>query len=148
MKDEHEGLEDQDIYEDDTMNVAEFMLSPAIPMKERQFYEKYYITFSKLMATGYIKRPDIRGFLIENDFIKELLRCGLYEQARERMGRLLSELQLSRSVDGFYTLYGHGVHRYEYHNRMDAQNTRKGILGSILGRKKKQEPPQGSEPVA
>ena len=95
-------------YKDEALTVAQFVLSPDIPPKERKYFEKYYLMFSKIMALGNIEREDIFGMLLAFDEICILLEMGLFEEARQIMGREIMKMQLTRSIGGFHTIWTSG----------------------------------------
>ena len=120
---------------DEALTVAEFILDPSIPPKERKYFEKFYVMFTNVMALGNIKRQDVFALLIAFEEICMLMEMGLYEEARNIMGRELMKMQVSRSVDGFQTLFGQqGIQRTEHIERVIARTRRKpGIVGRIAG---------------
>jgi hypothetical protein len=75
-----------------------------------------------------------------------LLENGIYDYAHELMGDFLMTLQLSRSVGGFWTLYGqHGVQRTEEVQKLyDVSESRKNTLKSrvrgLFGGGRKEQP--------
>jgi len=95
-------------FESEAITVAQYILSPDIPEKERKHFEKYYVMFSKIMALGNIERQDVLAFLIAFDEVCMLLEMGLFEEARQIMGRQLMKMQLSRSIQGFHTIWTSG----------------------------------------
>ena len=127
------GLED--LERDTALTVTQFMLSPDIPIQERQHFEKFYLMFSKIMALGNIKRDDIYTLIISFEEICILLEMGLYDDARQMMGKELMKIQASRSVDGFQTLYGQqGVNRTESISKVLARQRRKTTLSGKISR--------------
>jgi len=136
-------------YEDDidkevSVTVAQFVLKPDIPLKEKAYFMRFYVMFSKISALGYIRRDDILAFKVTYKMVAILLENGIYDYAHELMGEFLMTLQLTRSVGGFWTLYGqHGVQRTEEVQRILAR-TNKGSLrskigGALFGRGRQQE---------
>lgn len=118
--------------QDPELTVTQFMLSPDIPPAEREFFDKYYMMFSKIMALGNIERRDVFSLLLAFDEICLLLDIGLYDEARKLMGREIMKMQTSRSIGGFQTLYGQqGVQRTEAINRIYQRAQRK-TLGSRI----------------
>ena len=96
------------------VTVAQFVLKPDIPEHERAYFERFYVMFSKIAALGCIRREDILAFQLTFKMVAILLENGVYDYAHELMGEFLMTLQLSRSVEGFWTLYGQqGVQRTE-----------------------------------
>ena len=96
--------------------------------------------FSKISALGFIRRDDILSFLTTYKMVAILLENGVYGYAHELMGEFLMKMQLSRSVGGFWTLYGQrGVDRQESIQKI-MDNTSKTSLKSrvrwsLFGRK-------------
>jgi len=110
---------------DDTLDkevavtVTQFVLKPDIPAREREYFQRFYVMFSKIAALGNIRREDVLAFKITYKIIAILLENGIYDYAHELMGEFLMTLQLSRSIGGFWTLYGQrGVERTEHIERM------------------------------
>jgi hypothetical protein len=133
-----------DLERDAAVTVVEFMLSPDVPPTERKFFRRFYIMFSKTMALGNIKREDIFPIIMAFDEICILLEMGLYDEARKLMAKELMKMQLSRSVGGFWTLYGQqGVQRTEQVERIFARSQKKGLASRISraigGRKGKEQ---------
>ena len=134
---------------DISVTVTQFILSPDIPQAEKQYFEKFYMLFSKIMALSNIHRWDMIGLLAGFDEVCLLMEMRLYQEARKLMGRILMEMQCARSFDGFYTLYGQqGVNRIEniqrtYQNTLD-QTKKKGLLG-IFRKKPEQKEQIGME---
>ena len=105
-----EDVDNQDI----AVTVAQFVLKPEIPESEKIYFKKFYVLFSKIAALGNIERDDIVTFKLLFKMIAILLENGMYDYAHELMSDFLMTLQLSRSIDGFWTLYGQrGVERVE-----------------------------------
>jgi len=80
-----------------------------------------------------------------------LMENGIYEYAHELMGEFLMTLQLTRSVGGFWTLYGqHGVQRTEEVQRILARtgksSLRSKIGGALFGRGKQESQAPVVEP--
>jgi hypothetical protein len=121
------------------LTAAQYILSPDIPPKERKHFEKFYLMFSKIMALGNIKRQDVFSILLAFDEICMLLELGLYDDARQIMGRELMKMQVSRSVDGFQTLYGRGIEKREEVQRLLARKRKKSFLGRVRGGKSSKE---------
>ena len=139
-----------DVDREAALTVAQFVLSPDIPPSERRHFEKFYLMMSKIMALGNIKRYDIFPLIIAFDEICMLLEIGLYEEARQLMGKELMKMQASRSIDGFWTLYGQqGIQRSEHIEKvMQNRRTKKSFgrkVAGIFGKKEKQEKPNWEE---
>jgi hypothetical protein len=97
-----------------SVTVTQFVLKPDIPVKERAYFQRFYVMFSKISALGFIRREDILSFMVTYKMVAVLLENGVYDYAHELMGEFLMKVQLSRSVGGFWTLYGQrGVERQE-----------------------------------
>jgi len=136
-------------YEEDldkavAVTVAQFVLKPDIPARERAYFERFYVMFSKIAALGNIRREDILAFKVMYKMIAILLENGVYDYAHELMGEFLMTLQLSRSIGGFWTLYGQrGVERTEHieriMSRVRKQSMASRIKSTLLGRKGEKE---------
>jgi len=120
---------------DEALTVAEYILDPSIPARQRKYFDQYYVMFTNVMALGNIKRQDVFAMLIAFEEICMLFEMGLYRDARNIMGRELMKMQVSRSVDGFQTLFGQqGIQRTEHIERVIARTQRKrGVLGRLAG---------------
>ena len=129
---------------DEALTVAEYILDPSIPARERKYFDQYYVMFTNVMALGNIKRQDVFAMLIAFEEICMLFEMGLYRDARNIMGRELMKMQVSRSVDGFQTLFGQqGIQRTEHIERVIARTQRKrGVLGRLAGAFGKKEEPR------
>ncbi len=140
-----EGMDD--LERDASLTVTQFMLSPDIPLAERKHFEKFYLMFSKIIALGNIKRNDILALTLAFEEICMLLEIGLYDEARQMMGKELMKIQASRSVDGFWTLYGqHGVQKSESIEHIMSRRRNRSPGGRISGLfKKKNKEPQMEE---
>ena len=139
-----------DVDKEAALTVAQFVLSPDIPPAERQHFEKFYLMMSKIMALGNIKRYDIFPLIIAFDEICMLFEIGLYDEARQVMGKELMKMQASRSIDGFWTLYGQqGIQRSEHIEKVMSNQRQKKSFGSkvanMFGGKKKEEKPNWEE---
>ena len=108
-----------DIDKEVAVTVAQFVLKPDIPEHEKAYFQRFYVMFSKIAALGNIERRDILTFKITYKMVAILLENGIYDYAHELMGDFLMTMQLSRSVGGFWTLYGQqGVQRTESIQKM------------------------------
>lgn len=143
-------------YEDDidkevSVTVTQFVLKPDIPLKEKAYFMRFYYAISKISALGYIRRDDILAFKVTYKMVAILMENGIYEYAHELMGEFLMTLQLTRSVGGFWTLYGqHGVQRTEEVQRILARtgksSLRSKIGGALFGRNKQESQAPVVEP--
>jgi len=95
-------------YQEEALTVTQFVLSPDVPPSERKYFKKYYLMFSKIMALGNIQRNDVFGLLLAFDEICMLMEIGLYDEARQIMGREIMKMQCSRSIGGFQTIWSSG----------------------------------------
>jgi len=124
---------------DIALTVVQFVTKPDIPPEERENFKDFMIMFSKIAALSKIERRDIFKFIILYNQIIVLLDNGFYDIAREYMGEYLMVLQLCRSVNGFFTLYGQGIQRSESISKT-LESTRRGTssgkLSRLFGRKK------------
>jgi len=127
-------------FETEAITVAQYLLSPDIPRSERKYFEKYYVMFSKIMALGNIERQDVYALLIAFDEVCMLLEMGMFEEARQIMGRQLMKMQLSRSIGGFHTIWTSGGYsRTEsLSNFLEEEQSRKtnsGRIKKLFGKK-------------
>ena len=123
------------------VTVTQFVLKPDIPVRERAYFQRFYVMFSKLTALGYIRREDILSFKLTYKLVAILLENGIYDYAHELMGEFLMTIQLSRSVGGFWTLYGQrGVERTESIQKMMDHTKRQTKSFRLRDMFKKQEP--------
>lgn len=128
---------------DEALTVTQFVLSPDVPPKERKYFEKYNLMFSKTMALGNIERKDIWPMLLAFDEICMLLEMGLYDEARQIMGREIMKMQLSRSIGGFQTIWSSGGYQKSENiervlNRQRTNNSLTGKVKKFFGRGQKQ----------
>ena len=137
----------EDIDKEVAVTVAQFVLKPDIPEQEKAYFQRFYVMFSKIAALGNIQRLDILSFKLTYKMVAILLENGVYDYAHELMGDFLMTLQLSRSVDGFWTLYGQqGVQRTESIERIMAKskkNTWSDRIKGAFGVKKSDSPMEG-----
>ena len=121
----------EELNRDVALTVTQFVLNPDIPPEEREHFKTFMILFSKIAALSNIRRQDILKFTIMYNQIVLLLDNGFYDIAREYMGEYLMILQLSRSVGGFYTLYGQGIQRSESIQKVLDSTQRRSTSGRI-----------------
>ena len=121
--------------QDASLTAIEYMLDPTIPASQRKYFEKFYVLYTNIMALGNIQRKEVFAIILAFDEITALMEMGLYDEARQLMGRELMKMQVSRSVDGFQTLFGqHGIQRTEHVEKVLARTRRKkGIFSKIAG---------------
>lgn len=121
--------------QDTSLTAVEYMLDPSIPASQRKYFERFYVLFTNIMALGNIQRKEIFAIILAFDEITLLMEMGLYDEARQLMGRELMKMQVSRSVDGFQTLFGqHGIQRTEHIEKVLARTKRKkGMVSRISG---------------
>jgi hypothetical protein len=130
----YRGMSPADFERDTALTVTQFMLSPDIPIAEKEHFSQFYLMFSKIMALGNIKRYDIFPLILAFEEICMLLEMGLYDEARKIMGKEIMKMQCSRSVEGFQTLYGQqGVQRHEQIERIYARRQKRSLSGRISG---------------
>lgn len=141
-----ENFYDEDFEKEVAVTVTQFVLKPDIPVKEKAYFQRFYVMFSKISALGCIEKSDILAFKVTYKMVAILLENGIYDYAHELMGDFLMTLQLSRSVGGFWTLYGqHGVQRTEEVQKLyDVSESRKNTLKSrvrgLFGGGRKEQP--------
>jgi len=122
-------------YRDEALTVTQFVLSPDVPPSERKHFKKYYLMFSKIMALGNIQRNDVFAMLLAFDEICMLLEMGLYDEARQIMGREVMKMQCSRSINGFQTIWSSGG--YSKSENIERVLSRQREKSTITGRIKK-----------
>jgi len=122
-------------YRDEALTVTQFVLSPDVPPSERKYFQKYYLMFSKIMALGNIQRQDVFGLLLAFDEICMLLEMGLYDEARQIMGREVMKMQCSRSIGGFQTIWSSGG--YSKSENIERVLSRQRERATLTGRIKK-----------
>jgi hypothetical protein len=129
------GNYNPDAIQDASLTAVEYMLDPSIPPSQRKYFERFYVLFTNIMALGNIQRKEIFAIILAFDEITLLMEMGLYDEARQIMGRELMKMQVSRSVDGFQTLFGqHGIQRTEHIEKVLARTKRKkGMISKITG---------------
>lgn len=131
---DYRGGSTGDFEADTAITVTQFMLSPDIPPTEKVHFEKFYLMFSKIMALGNIERRDVFSIFIAFDEICMLLEMGLYDVARQMMGKELMKIQVSRSIGGFQILYGQGgIQKTEHIERIMSRRGRKSFSSRIAG---------------
>jgi hypothetical protein len=124
-------IDRENLDKDVALTVVQFVLNADIPEEERDNFKQFMIMFSKLAALSRIERRDIFKFLIVYNQVIILLDKGLYDIARELMGEYLMTLQLCRSINGFYTLYGQGIQRSENIQKTLESTTRRSSAGRL-----------------
>jgi len=127
---------------DIALTVTQYVLSPDIPLDEREHFKNFLLMFGKIAALSKIERRDVFKFIILYNQIILLLDYGFYDIARQYMGEYLMVLQLCRSVGGFFTLYGQGIQRTESIQKMlqsTAERSKRGRLARLFGKKKEQQ---------
>jgi len=122
-------------YRDEALTVTQFVLSPDVPPSERKYFKKYYLMFSKIMALGNIQRQDVFGLLLAFDEICMLMEMGLYDEARQIMGREVMKMQCSRSIGGFQTIWSSGG--YSKSENIERVLSRQREKSTLTGRVKK-----------
>ena len=136
-----------DLDKEVAVTVTQFVLKPDIPNRERAYFQRFYVMFSKISALGNIERRDILAFKLTFKIVAILLEKGIYDYAHELMADFLMTLQLSRSVGGFWTLYGQrGVERTESITRLMEKQKRKTFTDRVKGFFGGKKPePQGND---
>lgn len=135
----------EDLDKEVAVTVTQFVLKPEIPQREQAYFQRFYVMFSKISALGNIERQDILAFKLTFKIVAILLEKGIYDYAHELMADFLMTLQLSRSVGGFWTLYGQrGVERSESITRLMEKAKRRTFTDKVKGffGGKKPEPKQ------
>lgn len=136
---------DQDYNRESNATEAEFVLSPDIPQEERNYFTKWWTLIGHLQALGNIQRHEIHASIMAFDLIADIMRIGDFEWAHEEMAKELMIQQKSRSVEGFQTMYQHGVQKQiiEQTNRdMLGRERRRSWVGrasSVFKNKKEEE---------
>lgn len=83
----------------------QYLLKPDIPEKYYPELSKFILAVDKLSALGNIRREDILRFKILFRMVIRWYKLGLPEIARQHLVEFLFEMQLSRSVEGFFTVW-------------------------------------------
>jgi len=136
----------EDLDKEIAVTIAQFVLKPDIPEQEKAYFQRFYVMFSKIAALGNIQRLDILSFKLTYKMVAILLENGVYDYAHELMGDFLMTLQLSRSVDGFWTLYGQqGVQRTESIEKIMSRAKRNTWVDKVKGAFGVKRPEQQSE---
>ena len=116
------------------VTLAQFTLKPEIPQREQAYFQRFYVMFSKIAALGNIERRDVLSFKLTFKIVAILLEKGIYDYAHELMADFLMTLQLSRSIGGFWTLYGQqGVQRTEEVQRIMGQTKKSSLSQKVKG---------------
>jgi len=124
----------EDLDKEIAVTIAQFVLKPDIPEQEKAYFQRFYVMFSKIAALGNIQRLDILSFKLTYKMVAILLENGVYDYAHELMGDFLMTIQLSRSVDGFWTLYGQqGVQRTESIEKIMSRAKRNTWVDKVKG---------------
>lgn len=144
-----EIVHEDDLEKELSVTVTQFVLKPDIPVKEKAYFQRFYVMFSKISALGFIRREDILSFMVTYKMVAILLENGVYDYAHELMGEFLMKVQLSRSVGGFWTLYGQrGVEKTENIQRIINDQSKTSLKSrlrwSFFGRR---EEPQYNENI-
>ena len=128
-------------YQDTASTVAQFILTPDVPLSQRKYFEKYYLIFSKIMALGNIDRRDILPILWAFDEICLYMEMGMYDDARQLMAREITKMQASRSVGGFQTIWSSGSYSKTESiakalDMNQERSTKGGMLRRLTGKKR------------
>jgi len=83
----------------------QYLLKPDIPEKYYQEFSKFLLAIDKLTALGNIRREDILRFKLLFSMVIRWYKLGLPQIARQLLAEFLFEMQLSRSVEGFFTVW-------------------------------------------
>jgi len=96
------------------ITIAEYLLSPAIPISEQEKFKEFSILFCNIMALGNITRPELFAIHCAFEEIAILLEWGAYERAHQIMATELINMQASRSIGAMGMMYAlRGVERKE-----------------------------------
>lgn len=113
------------------ITVAEYLLSPAIPVSEQEKFKEFSILYCNVMALGNIERHERFAMICSFEEIAILLEWGAYERAHQLMAMELMMMQSSRSIGAMGMLYGlRGVERKEIVNDLVEQSKAKKSLTS------------------
>jgi len=81
--------------------VLDYLLKVEIPPQYQKEFDRYKPLLTQVLALANIRREDIPRYLDYFDVISYWYKIGEPEIARKRMARMVTELLLTRSVDGF-----------------------------------------------
>lgn len=81
--------------------VMDYLLNLDIPERYKEEFDNYKPMLTRSLALANIKRADIGRYLEYFDVIALWYKHGQPHMARKRMARMVTELTLTRSVDGF-----------------------------------------------
>ncbi len=96
------------------ITVAEYLLSPAIPISEQEKFKEFSILYCNIMALGNIERHERFAMICAFEEIAILLEWGAYERAHQLMAMELMMMQSSRSIGAMGMMYAlRGVERKE-----------------------------------
>jgi len=124
----------------------QYRLSPEVPEEEKKHFREFMVMFSRTVPLANISKEDILKFIITRDMIVMAYEDGLYEYAHELQADYLQQLQLSRAIGGFETLYGqHGVQRSESLERIAGGAPKKKTWGGRFGKLFEKKKPEGDE---
>lgn len=110
----------------------QYLLKPDIPEKYHKEFQKFLIAIDKLSALGNINREDVLRFKILFRMVIRWYKLGLAKIARQFLAEFLFEMQLSRSVDGFFTVW-QSTQRQEMMQMQGGMGGGGGGSGGILG---------------
>ena len=96
------------------ITIAEYLLSPAIPISQQEKFKEFSIMYCNIMALGNIARHERFSMICVFEEIAILLEWGAYERAHQLMAMELMMMQSSRSIDAKGMMYAlRGVDRRE-----------------------------------
>lgn len=81
----------------------DYLLKFEIPERYKSEFERFKPILSQALKLAYIRREDIPRYLTYLDLIVAYYKIGLPKLARKRMVRMVTELGLTCSVDGFWS---------------------------------------------